>query len=241
MNCGASFIHKHYLKNTCSEKCRLANRAKIQLARHRRLMADNPIYRERIRVLQANKYQENKHRLSLERRDRLTNDPEFRERIKRQRQKTHIKRRNGPRWEEIKRLRRAAARHRAADPNYKEMLRIKQLNNRINNPLVYLFSKARRRAIKRGLSFTLTKENFPPADCCQKCKQKLVYGGGRGVGPERNSASLDRILNDRGYDPPNCQWLCFDCNRRKSDLTKEDLQHLLRTIEVCERNYEIRI
>lgn len=72
---------------------------------------------------------------------------------------------------------------------------------------------AKRRAKKKGFSYSLTKEwlqvNTPSH--CPCCSVPMERGGDRASSP-----SIDRLDNSRGYEPNNCWVICFSCNEIKS-------------------------
>lgn len=61
------------------------------------------------------------------------------------------------------------------------------------------------------------------SDSCPVCRKKFNLGGRdpeRGV---KDSPTLDRIDNKRGYELDNVAVICYDCNSRKSDASITDV------------------
>lgn len=91
-------------------------------------------------------------------------------------------------------------------------------------PLVdHRTSSARQRAAKNGVAFTLpegyAEKLLAEATQCPACDAEMVDGG-------RHSRSLDRVLNEHGYEPGNVAIICWRCNTRKGDMTGAELQRL---------------
>lgn len=95
-------------------------------------------------------------------------------------------------------------------------------------------SEARRSAKKKGVPFNLTRETIPRYEgTCRYCDRMLEAGdenGGRG-----NAPSLDRIDPALGYVDGNVVWTCHDCNRRKADLSPDDLYSFAITVLAVSR------
>lgn len=80
-------------------------------------------------------------------------------------------------------------------------------------------SNARVRAEKDGTPFSLTEDDVPlRPQRCPCCRRIMKYDSLRDLCP-----TLDRIIASAGYVPGNVQWLCFRCNRLKSDATPQEL------------------
>jgi hypothetical protein len=65
-----------------------------------------------------------------------------------------------------------------------------------------------------------------PATHCACCKQELDYSVGHGR--LWNAPSLDRIDSAKGYTIENTAVICIRCNTKKTDLTIQELQSLIR-------------
>lgn len=70
---------------------------------------------------------------------------------------------------------------------------------------------------QNGIAFDLTEDFFDTVPlCCPQC--------GKRFGPGRpNTPSLDRLNPSGGYVAGNVEWVCMQCNRRKSDLTYQQM------------------
>lgn len=99
---------------------------------------------------------------------------------------------------------------------------------RRNNPEVILWHAAKRRSLRDGTPFTISKEDIP--DIPQICPIALIpihFREDNGQGPCDNSPSLDQIVAGKGYIPGNIRIVSHKGNRWKSDMTIVDVQRLL--------------
>ena len=90
-----------------------------------------------------------------------------------------------------------------------------------------LYSSYKRKAIERGYSFGITKEEFreiTKGDCCY-CgvppRQETAYGRVCVHTGEYIYNGLDRTNNDRGYSMENIRPCCVMCNRMKTSHTEK--------------------
>lgn len=93
-----------------------------------------------------------------------------------------------------------------------------------------VMANARSRAAKKGLPFSITKDDLKAlmVSHCPALGIELIYhnaGGNR-----FNSASLDRIIPSHGYVPGNVAVISYKANRMKSDSTVEEFMSLARWI-----------
>jgi hypothetical protein len=93
-----------------------------------------------------------------------------------------------------------------------------------------VMANARSRAKKRGLPFSITKDDLKAlmVSHCPALGIELIYhnaGGNR-----FNSASLDRIIPSHGYVPGNIAVISYKANRMKSDSSVEEFMSLARWI-----------
>lgn len=87
-------------------------------------------------------------------------------------------------------------------------------------------ARAKRRALKRGVSFNLAIEDLPPIpDICPVLGVPFASGERR-VAPE--SLTLDRIDSALGYVRGNVMWLSHRANAMKQDACLEQLQQFAR-------------
>lgn len=93
---------------------------------------------------------------------------------------------------------------------------------RKNNPSAYLLKKAKDRASKNNIPFSITIDDVVIPERCPIFGMPLAMNsGGR---PLDNSPSLDRIDNDLGYIKGNVSVISFRANRLKSNLTAIELK-----------------
>jgi hypothetical protein len=92
-----------------------------------------------------------------------------------------------------------------------------EINNKHSRTLI----GAKSRAKKKGLEFSLTKEDVEWVEICPVFGVKLEYGVG--VGPKPLSPSLDRIDSSKGYVKGNVQILSNKANVMKHNATPEEL------------------
>lgn len=97
-----------------------------------------------------------------------------------------------------------------------------------NKPELYLLQAARNRARRFHIKFELRAQDILPLPkFCPVLGMKLRYGGGCQLAL-RNSASLDRKNNARGYVPGNVIVVSRRANCLKSDATIEELNLVAR-------------
>lgn len=85
--------------------------------------------------------------------------------------------------------------------------------NATNRSLHGRWARRRSTANKNGVAFTISEEEMGWPTTCP-CGKDIS-----GVG----AAHLDKVDPSLGYVPGNIEWLCPVCNRRKSDLTYEEM------------------
>lgn len=85
---------------------------------------------------------------------------------------------------------------------------------------LYLYKMAKTRAKKRGLEFTIEKEDIIIPDYCPYFNEKLIFDA---VGYHPYSPSIDRIDSTKGYIKGNIEVISSQANRMKWDATQEQL------------------
>ena len=90
-----------------------------------------------------------------------------------------------------------------------------------NNREKCLLQKARQRARKKSLPFSLTEEDIVIPDTCPVLGIQLFSG--EGVMCD-NSPNLDRIIPEKGYVPGNVRVISQRANRIKSNATAEEIR-----------------
>lgn len=108
---------------------------------------------------------------------------------------------------------------------------------RRREPEVYLLRNARARAKVLSLEFQLTHEDVFVTTDCPMCLRPMSLGHGR---LHDLSPTVDRIDPLKGYVPDNVWVICHQCNRKKDDLTVEQLRDMADIIEgelLCRGQY----
>lgn len=106
-------------------------------------------------------------------------------------------------------------------PEGKEAKRKAEQKYASKNPKVKLYHIAKHRAIKKGLEFTITKDDITIPTHCPILG--ITLDPITGIGRKQNGCSLDRIDSTKGYTPDNI-WVISDlANRMKAEATKEQL------------------
>jgi predicted nucleic acid-binding Zn-ribbon protein len=85
-----------------------------------------------------------------------------------------------------------------------------------------IFRRAKRRAFERKLEFDITISDIVIPDYCPALGLELNVNSGRS-GAYKNSPSLDRIDNTKGYIKGNIQVLSQEANAMKHSATTEEL------------------
>ena len=95
---------------------------------------------------------------------------------------------------------------------------------------IQMFNSARKRAVKKGLEFSLNiqwlRDKFDEQD--QKCAMtgiQFVYVKDDRFTRQAFSPSLDRIDNDKGYTPENTRLVCAMYNYCRNVARDEDVEY----------------
>jgi hypothetical protein len=105
------------------------------------------------------------------------------------------------------------------------------------NPGKVLFNSAKRRAKDKNFEFNIEETDINMPAMCPILDIPIlkVYTEGKKSGPTPNSASLDRIDNNKGYVKGNVQVISHLANTMKASATEEQLikfaQWILKTYE----------
>ena len=91
--------------------------------------------------------------------------------------------------------------------------------------------KYKRRDNDFNLDLKYLKAIYPKDSKCPVSLEKMKFGNT----DRRNSPSLDRLDNSRGYVEGNVAWVCDRINLLKGDLTLVQLKALLNYIDQGER------
>lgn len=95
------------------------------------------------------------------------------------------------------------------------------------DPQHYLWYVARTRSRKKGIEFTISKEDIIIPKRCPITGCLLTKGDGYNP----NAMSLDRVDNKKGYIPGNVRVISRRANLMKSSLTLEVLDKLVKYIK----------
>ena len=98
-----------------------------------------------------------------------------------------------------------------------------------NSGLARTYSRYKSGAKNRGYSFNISREQFDKMsqDNCHYCGcEPKTYGEQNGQGCYYNG--LDRVDNDRGYEPDNVVTCCITCNRAKHNMSYDEFKGWMR-------------
>lgn len=96
------------------------------------------------------------------------------------------------------------------------------------NPTKYIWNRARQRAKKTGIPFTIEPSDIVIPERCPYLGFRLFCVGGEGY--LKNGASLDRKNNALGYIPGNVQVISNMANTMKQDASIEMLRRFAKGI-----------
>jgi len=97
----------------------------------------------------------------------------------------------------------------------------------LKNPQRYLWLVARTRAKQKGVEFSISQEDIIIPAMCPIRNVPLV----KAMGFNRDSMSVDRVNNDKGYVKGNVRVISRHANIMKSALTLEMLERILMYIK----------
>ena len=95
---------------------------------------------------------------------------------------------------------------------------LSQFDGFIKSRLNRAKERARRKKIKFSVTEEYLKSIYPSNGLCPIFKIKMEF-----LGDHLNSASLDRIDNEKGYEKGNVRWICMRANRVKGTATDEEI------------------
>lgn len=95
---------------------------------------------------------------------------------------------------------------------------------REKNPARSIFLHAKRRAIKRGIPFTIVEDDVMVPEFCPVLNIPIVIGV-KVFGP--GSPTLDRLCPDKGYEPGNVAVISFRANMIKNDASIKELEQVV--------------
>lgn len=91
-----------------------------------------------------------------------------------------------------------------------------------------MFFKAKQRAKKKNIEFSITIDDIVVPEKCPYLGTLLEWK--LGVRAKKNSPSLDRIDNSKGYTKDNIEVISWQANTMKSNATREELKQFAEVI-----------
>ena len=104
----------------------------------------------------------------------------------------------------------------------------KAYNEKRYTPVNRMFLSAKKRAQRKGIEFTITKEDIIIPETCPVFGIPLEFGK---LKHRMNSPSLDRIDNSKGYTPDNIWIISYRANSIKYDATVEEIKLVAKAVE----------
>ena len=95
-----------------------------------------------------------------------------------------------------------------------------------NDPRYYIWLQLKSNAKSRKIPFDIMAEDIIIPEYCPVLGTKLMFGRGE-RGKRKNTPSVDRVDNSRGYTKDNIRVISFEANRLKDANTIETLERLL--------------
>lgn len=110
----------------------------------------------------------------------------------------------------------------------------------VANPFRFMWLAARARARRGGRAFTISEDDvrdaWPRDGLCPALKIKLwPPGASRGTtrsGPRDDSATLDRINNELGYEPGNVAIISWRANKIKDCAGEKEISAVARWLRL---------
>lgn len=109
-------------------------------------------------------------------------------------------------------------------------------NRNINGQIIDMITRAKNRAIEKGVPFNLTIEDVTYTDICPLLNIPLNWEGGPRT---KNTPSLDRIIPEKGYIKGNVRIISNLANMMKSYASSEELKTFSKNINEYMKNEEI--
>ena len=102
-----------------------------------------------------------------------------------------------------------------------ELKRGREVRRHRLNPAAMLHRDAKKRALKKGVPFSITTDDISIPSHCPVFGFELKPGEGQQCD---TSPSLDRIIPSLGYVPGNIEVISYKANRIKNDATAHELR-----------------
>lgn len=100
-------------------------------------------------------------------------------------------------------------------------------NEFLKNYKRQIITRTKKRALLKGLEFSLVEEDIIIPECCPLLEIPLIVGT---KGEYENSPSIDRIDNTKGYTKDNIQIISKKANSMKNSATIEELKTFYKNI-----------
>jgi len=95
-----------------------------------------------------------------------------------------------------------------------------------------IFNRAKARAKRNDIGFTITLEDIILPDVCPVFKEPFIYGD------VNWTYSIDRTDNENGYHPGNVVIMSNLANRLKNSASADDLQKVVDYLRACEIDFD---
>lgn len=104
----------------------------------------------------------------------------------------------------------------------------------LRKPELTMFSRAKHRAKRKSLEFTIKKEDIKIPEICPILGIKIESNQTGRSGFFNNSPSLDRINPNKGYTKDNIRVISNRANLLKSNANINELELILKDLRSCE-------
>jgi len=116
----------------------------------------------------------------------------------------------------------------AKNPEKVKVWRRKAYANMMAKPGYHLWHSAKSRAKKAGIEFTIDREDIIIPEYCPVFPWIKLEKSPYKNHVSYSSPTIDRFDNSRGYTKDNIRVISMKANNRKSDMTIEEVECLLR-------------
>lgn len=108
---------------------------------------------------------------------------------------------------------------------WKDIVKRSEEKRRAEDPLYFvkkIYRERKRTALSKGLPFTITLDDIKEVPkICPVLGIPMVSGEGVN---NPNTATLDKIIPEKGYTPNNVCWMSRKANRIKCDASLEEMK-----------------
>lgn len=113
-------------------------------------------------------------------------------------------------------------------PGFLDKLRVKKQESHKRCIVHNLWKRTKDRAGRRKLEFTLTKENIVIPSICPILEIPIFVGTKENY---RNSPTVDRLDNSKGYTKENCRIISMLANTMKSSASELEIDMFCKNIK----------